>query len=244
MKISVILNCHNEGLLLRGALDSAVRSMEAAELAGECELVCIADKASKTTVQMLAMYAPRITRIIETKFGDLGLARNAGVANASGDLVLFLDGDDLWSRNWVGSAWQAHMKQPSQTILHPQCCVFFGASSELLVHPDWRDPYFDPLGLGVRNHWISLCGIRRDIALEMPFPTVDPEAGFGYEDWSWYRRTIAKGLLHTVVPETAHFVRAKEGMSLRKTVSRYDCIPSPEFAEYLAAANQARPHDL
>ena len=244
MKVSVILNCHDEGLLLRRSLESAIRSIDAAGLGDACELIGIADKANKTTRQVLAAEASRITRVVETDFGDLGQARNAGVRAASGELLLFLDGDDLWSRNWVGAAWQEYTTLPADTILHPQCCVFFGASCELLVHPDWRDSYFDPRGLGARNHWISLCGVGRDIALDLPFPAVDREGGFGFEDWSWYRRTIAKGLRHATVPETAHFVRLKEGRSLQKAIARYDCIPSLEFAQYLAADHGARPYDL
>ncbi len=244
MKVSVILNCHNEGLLLWRSLESALRSIEDSELGDECELICVADKANNTTSQVLLREASRITRTVETAFGDLGLARNAGVQVATGELILFLDGDDLWCRNWVRAAWHEHMMLPIRVVLHPHCCVFFGTSLELLVHPDWRDSYFDPRGLGARNHWISLCGVRRDLVLDIPFPAVDRDGGFGFEDWSWYRRTIAKGLLHAVVPETAHFVRLKEGRSLQKTVARYDCIPSLEFAEYLAADSSARPHDL
>lgn len=244
MMVSVIINCHNEGLLLRASLDSAIRCIELSQLEGGCELICVADKVNKTTRQVLTAYQTRLNCTIDTDFGDLGLARNAGVQAASGELILFLDGDDLWSRNWIKAAWAEYVTLPPEAILHPQCCVLFGARTELLVHPDWRDGYFDPRGLGARNHWISLCGLRRDVALDTPFPAVDHDSGFGFEDWSWYRRTIAKGLLHAVVPMTTHFVRLKEGRSLQKAVARYDCIPSLEFAEYLAADNASRPHDL
>ena len=130
MKVSAIINCCCEGLLLQRSLDSAIRSMEAAGFTDESELIVVADSANRTTLSVLAGYGARLSRVLHTDFSDLGSARNAGAEAARGELLLFLDGDDLWGFNWVRAAWSEYLKSPQETIFHPQYCVFFGLRSE------------------------------------------------------------------------------------------------------------------
>jgi glycosyltransferase involved in cell wall biosynthesis len=244
MKVTALINCCYEGLLLKKSLDSAVRSIDASGFAAECELVVVADSASEPTLDVLVHYEDRVHEIVRTEVSDLGLARNLGVAAARGELILFLDGDDLWGRNWVGAAWAEHLTIPRMAVLHPQYSVFFGARLELLVGVDWREPHFDPRALVVRNHWTSPCGVRRDLVAEYPFPKADAKRRFGFEDWSWYADLTARGVRHVTVPQTAHFIRLKAVDSMQKAMNGYFRIPSLAFAEYLAADDQTRPYDL
>jgi glycosyltransferase involved in cell wall biosynthesis len=168
MKVTGIVNCRYEGLLLEKSLQSAVQSIDASGFADECELVAVADNATRTTLSVLSSFGPRLGRVLETDFSDLGAARNAGAEISRGELILFLDGDDLWCRNWVAAAWAEYQRSPSQTILHPQYSIYFGSRSEVLVHADWRDPSFDPRALVACNHWTALCGIRRELLVELP----------------------------------------------------------------------------
>ncbi len=170
MKVSAIVNCCYEGLLIERSLDSAIRSIAASGLGDQCELIAVADNASKTTLAVLSEYSNRLDRVIRTDFSDLGLARNAGCEIAQGELLLFLDGDDLWGANWVGAAWSEYLKSPQETILHPQYCVFFGSRTEVLIHPDWRDPDFDPREIISHNPWIALCGVRRNSSRRAAVP--------------------------------------------------------------------------
>ena len=244
MRVTAIVNCCYEGLLLKRSLESAVRSIEASGFADECELIVVADSANKPTLDVVAHFADRVNAIIRTDISDLGLARNLGTEAARGELLLFLDGDDLWCRNWVSAAWAAYQTVPPMTVLHPQYSVFFGSRLELLVGVDWREPHFDPRALLVRNHWTSLCGIRRDLVAEYPFPKVDAKRRFGFEDWSWYADLIARGVRHVTVPRTAHVIRLKAVDSMQKSMHGFFRIPSIAFAEYLAADDLTRPYDL
>lgn len=227
MKVSAVLSCSQEGLLLARSIDSALRAVEACGFADDCELIAVADNASRTTLDVLASYGTRPGQVLNIAVADLGLARNAGAAAARGELILFLDGDDLWCRSWVGAAWSAYCAcdAPRLSVLHPQYSVFFGTRSEILVHMDWRDPYLDPRGLCVRNHWTSLCGIGREFLLEQPLPKADPSRRHGFEDWSWYADMAARGFRHVTVPGTVHFIRLKAGNSLQKATQGYCRIP-------------------
>ncbi|MCW2274667.1 glycosyltransferase [Rhodoblastus acidophilus] len=244
MKVSAIVNCRYEGGLLRPALESALRSIHASGFGCDCEVIVVADRPNNSTLAILDAYGDRVTATLRTDYGDLGAARNEGVAAARGELVLFLDGDDLWSRNWVGAAWAVHLDAPERTILHPQFAQFFGKEPKILVHTDWRDPFFDPRALVARNFWISLCGVRRQALKEFPYPKVQTEPGLGIEDWSWYAEMIGRGFRHVVAPNTVHFIRQKTANSLVEAVKGFDRLPSLAFAEYMAADDASRPYDL
>ena len=245
MKVSAIVNCSYEGLLLRPTLESALRSIEASGFAQECEIVVVADNANPTTLEVLASYGDRLGQIVRTDHRDLGRARNEGAAAARGELALFCDGDDLWSRNWVAAAWAEHRASARQTVLHPEFALLFGGESpKILTHADWRDGYFDPRLLVARSYWISSCGVRRETLIEIPYPSTDVERGLGIEDWSWYAELIGHGFRHAVVADTVHFIRQKATRSLLKAVNGFDRKPSLAFAEFMAADDPLRPHDL
>jgi glycosyltransferase involved in cell wall biosynthesis len=244
LQVSAILNCRYEGLLLERSLDSAMQAIVASGFAGECELIVVADNPTRTTAGVLDRRKSTIDRLIYTDVSDLGLARNVGVDASRGELILFLDGDDLWSSNWVRAAWAEYEIAPADSILHPQFCVFFGARCEILVHPDWRDSFFDARALAVRNFWTALCGTSRRLLTELPYPPIVPGRRTGYEDWSWYVETAARGLRHVSVRNTAHFVRLKQANSLREASHGFHRLPSLAFAEYLAADDNSRPHNL
>jgi len=244
LQVSAIINCRYEGLLLERALHSAMRAIEASGFASECELIVVADRPTRTTSEMLAAAGRRIDRLVQTDVSDLGLARNVGVDASRGELVLFLDGDDLWGSNWVRAAWAEYLTAPPRSVLHPQFCVFFGARTEVLVHPDWRDSYFDPRALAARNAWTALCGAERQLLIEFPYSPINVQQGAGFEDWSWYSETVARGFRHVVVRGTAHFVRLKRANSLQEASRGFQRLPSIEFAEYLAGDDTSRPHNL
>lgn len=244
MQVSAILNCRYEGLLLERALDSALHAIGTSGFRDECELIVVADNPTRTTLGVLDERRSSIDRVIQIDVSDLGLARNVGVDASRGELILFLDCDDLWSSNWIRAAWAEYQAAPSGSILHPQFSVFFGGRFEILVHPDWRDPYFDARALAVRNCWTALCGASRQLLTEFPYPPIDPRRRAGYEDWSWYADTVARGFRHVAVRNTAHFVRLKQANSLREASHGFHRLPSLAFAEFLAADDTARPHNL
>jgi hypothetical protein len=57
------------------------------------------------------------------------------------------------------------------------------------------------------NRWVSTSMARRKIYEQTPYlPT---EKGFGHEDYAFNMQTLAKGVMHEVVPETTLFYRRK-----------------------------------
>ncbi len=89
-KISVIIPAYNRCQMLKQAVDS-VLSQDFTDF----ELIVSDDGSTDHTQEMLRAYENRIIFIRQENKG-VSAARNRGIISASGDLIAFLDSDDLW----------------------------------------------------------------------------------------------------------------------------------------------------
>jgi glycosyltransferase involved in cell wall biosynthesis len=91
--VSVIIPVYNGAALVARAIDSAL-----AQSLTPLEVIVVDDGSSDNTVEVLARYGPRI-RTLHVPHGGVSRARNAGIAASRGELLAFLDADDIWHRN-------------------------------------------------------------------------------------------------------------------------------------------------
>ncbi|RWO63269.1 glycosyltransferase [Mesorhizobium sp.] len=88
-RVSIVVTCYNYGHFLENCLDSIlVQSQPAAQI------VVVDDGSTDATGQILERYASRV-EVIHTKNLGQAAAFNTGFAAATGDIILFLDADDL-----------------------------------------------------------------------------------------------------------------------------------------------------
>ncbi|MFO1024583.1 MAG: glycosyltransferase [Acetobacteraceae bacterium] len=94
--VTAIIPLHNGGLVVREALRSILRQTRTVD-----EIIVVDDGSTDdgpAIVQEMAASDPRL-RLIRRPFGGQASARNAGVEHAHGDLIAFLDQDDIWYVN-------------------------------------------------------------------------------------------------------------------------------------------------
>lgn len=97
-KVSVVIPVYNVEPYLRQCLDSVLN-----QTLKEIEIICVDDGSTDASLDILKEYAAKDKRItvITQKNLYAGVARNAGLSQAKGEYVHFLDSDDLIYDNSV-----------------------------------------------------------------------------------------------------------------------------------------------
>lgn len=88
--VSVVIPAYNLARYLSQAIDSVLAQSRPAS-----EIIVVDDGSSDETPEVLTVYGDRI-RVLRHENRGLSAARNAGAATAHGDLLAFLDADDIW----------------------------------------------------------------------------------------------------------------------------------------------------
>ncbi len=90
-KVSVIMNCYNGEKYLREAIDSIY-----AQTYTNWEIIFWDDASSDGSAEIAKSYDSRLRYFRGKKSISLGQARNMALEKAEGELIAFLDQDDLW----------------------------------------------------------------------------------------------------------------------------------------------------
>ncbi|SMF97726.1 Glycosyl transferase family 2 [Methylomagnum ishizawai] len=96
LKVSVIVPCHNAATYLKAALDSLL-----AQRPTPWEVIVVDDGSTDGGAAIAEAYGPPV-RCFRQENQGIAATRNQGLRLANGDLIAFLDADDLWSANSLG----------------------------------------------------------------------------------------------------------------------------------------------
>ena len=114
MKISVIVPVYNMVPWLRRCLDSLQR-----QTFDDIEIICVNDGSTDDSLTILCESAAQDGRIkvIDQPNGGLSAARNAGVAAAAGDYLMFVDADDWVEPNFCAAPLQVAEKMSADIVV-------------------------------------------------------------------------------------------------------------------------------
>ncbi len=115
--VSVLIPAYNGAPWLRACLESVLAQTYPAH-----EIIVVDDGSTDDTREVLRSFARHIT-LLEQRRGGIGAARNRAVAQATGDLLAFLDQDDLWRRDKLE-------KQVDYAVAHPEVAVIYADAEE------------------------------------------------------------------------------------------------------------------
>jgi|tagenome__1003787_1003787.scaffolds.fasta_scaffold20980537_6 glycosyltransferase involved in cell wall biosynthesis len=90
MNVGVVIPVRDGERYLAEALDSVLAQTRLPH-----DVVVVDDGSGDRTVAVAESYAPRV-RCVSQPAAGIGAARNRGVAEVRGELLAFLDGDDVW----------------------------------------------------------------------------------------------------------------------------------------------------
>lgn len=256
--LSVVVNAHAEGHLLRPTLRSVERAIkEVATADTQCELLIVLDNATASTRAEAQRWLKRdvvqtSVRLLEVSMGDPGASRNAGAENARGKFLAFCDGDDLVSRNYFSAGLRELERAGARerVILHPEIVLSFGARSVVWAVPSFEE--VDHLDLIRENLWPSSSIARREVYLEIPYRSFPPGEGFGPEDYFWNIETSIAKIAHRALLGTMFFYRVRDiggvnNRHLRSILPPFDvealvaAMPSEKTFEWQPAQEASRP---
>ena len=124
--VSVVIPCYNQGHYLEEAIKSAVSGPHRVE-------VIVVDDGSTDATATVAAQHPNI-RYVHQENRGLAAARNRGLAEATGDLVVFLDADDRLMPRGIDTGANA-------LAANPRCAMAYGRC--VMIGPDgtqWPTP--------------------------------------------------------------------------------------------------------
>ena len=233
--ITVVMGSHAEGDLLLPTLAGFERMRRHAVAHGlSVRLMLVADRATEEsraayrTALETGVVDPGFVDAIETDFGRGSLARNAGVAAASGRYIATADSDNIYSENWLTEAFRTAEELGPRAIVHPAVVRNFDQSGGLWATWSSSSPVVRPWMLVIRNFWDAACLTRRETFLEIPYHQGGPALGLGPGDWWWNLDTLAAGYTHEIASETLFYYRVKQSSSTTAIVRANSLVgPTP-----------------
>jgi glycosyltransferase involved in cell wall biosynthesis len=105
--ISVIIPTYNRQRFVVKAIDSVLR-----QSFGDYEIIVVDDGSTDNTRAALDAYAGKLRAIYQENSG-VSSARNAGIKEARGQWIAFLDSDDEWARDYLSAQMEQVKKFPN-----------------------------------------------------------------------------------------------------------------------------------
>ena len=143
--VSVIIPTYNRGWIVQEAIDSVLDQDFT-----DFELIVVDDGSDDNTPQILAAYGRAITVLHQSNKG-VSAARNHGIAAASGQLIAFLDSDDLWLSGKLSSQVRFFKGTPDAVINQTQ---EHWIRNGVRVNPKQRHHKFSGM---IFEHSLALC---------------------------------------------------------------------------------------
>jgi hypothetical protein len=193
--ITAVLLAHDEGPTIGISLKSVLEAAAAAREDGvEVEVLVALRRPDPATRTALAEAEALGARVLHSDAPGPSEVCQEVLAAASGRYVSILRGGDLWSLNWLRSAYAVCESDPGAVVAHPEVSWLFDGEAEIFFGADQTDPAFDARLLRVENPWDAAC--------------LAPPAYAGPADEAWQRHSAGLGtVVRRVAPDTIHFVR-------------------------------------
>ena len=169
LKISVILNNHNYGQFIGAAIQS-VLSQDYSDF----ELVIVDDGSIDNSREVISSFADPRIRIVQKENGGQLSAFNEGFKVCSGDIICFLDSDDMYQQGYLNAVIKQFTK-------HPDCECLVGRIEYFGHRTGFDDCVYadgflgcNPFSVATRHVWqggpTSACSIKRDtLAKILPY---------------------------------------------------------------------------
>lgn len=214
VEISLIATFHSEGNIAHKTLQNIQQLVAPLKKEGIAyEVILHADNPDAATWEYLSSYNDKEHfRVFRNSFGNPSDSRNFCAQQSKGRFLVFIDGDDLYSPQWVIDGYHLLRKSSAPIVYHVEYDISFGRTEEAPRLWHMSDALTDDEDIAymfTRNRWSAGTILPRQVALDFPYKA--SRKGFGYEDWVFNMDTRHAGIKHKVVPGSVKFYRVRAG---------------------------------
>jgi len=181
-RVSCIVPVYNGARYLGDALDSIL-----AQTSPAGEIVVVDDGSTDDTPDVMDRYAGRIRAVRQANAGP-SAARNAGLELSTGELIAFLDADDLWLPDKLGRQLAVLDAHPGAMLCFCGIVNFREGSGPSGGPSEWPQSPFSPCTVLVRRTLFADVG------------AFDPSLRSG-EDTEWFLRVMMRKIAYKVLPD-------------------------------------------
>jgi glycosyltransferase involved in cell wall biosynthesis len=186
--VSVVMPVYNGERFLDQALDSL-----AAQDYPELEVIVVDDGSTDSTAAVAARYE---VRYVQQEHAGVSVARNRGIEEARGDLIGFLDSDDVWTTDAVSKQASYLCDHPGVAFVVPKMLFFVepGCTPPYWIKPEWQtEPTVSYLPMARREVFEQVGGF-------------DPSYQIG-EDLDWLARARDLDVELAILPDVVRRYR-------------------------------------
>jgi|SRR5271169_3118344 len=195
-QVSVIISAYNSASYIAATLETAISQTYRAG-----EIIVVDGGSTDDTCSITEGYRDRGVSLILRPNTNLSAARNCGIAVAKGELITFLDSDDLWEPKCLATMVDFLALHPETSIVFPDSLYFgkskFAGRRFQEVYPPNVPITFSTL-VGLKSH-ICYCAMLRREVLER-IGVFDAELS-GAEDFDLWLRALHAGYKIEPVPK-------------------------------------------
>ncbi len=119
--ISVVIPLYNKERSISTTLESVL-----AQSYTDYEVIVVDDGSTDNSADTVRELAKEKIRLITQPNGGVSAARNTGIMAAKGEYVVFLDGDDLWDKDFLKELVHLMEDYPGKSIYGLGCAKIFG----------------------------------------------------------------------------------------------------------------------
>lgn len=210
MKASIIIPCYKQAQYLPQCLESALSQTHR-----DTEVIVVNDDSPDDTAEIAQSWGTRGVKLVNKVNGGLPNARNSGVLNSTGDVLLPLDADD-----WIEPTYLERtipLMRTNVGIVAVRCQYFEGATDY------WKTPGFPTLELIRIANCIPVCAlIRREAFLETGGYAGRMVGGF--EDWGLWLDILSRGWKCAVLDEPLFHYRVKQESMFREIQRNHEAL--------------------
>jgi len=202
-KVSIIIPCYRQAYYLPTAIDSALN-----QTYPNVEVIVINDGSDDDTEAVAARYGNRLRYVYQDN-GGLSSARNAGIAQATGDFIMFLDSDDELHEDALAVLMQGQSAHSDSAVV----MGYRNFTGELTR--EWLEPIYPPT-VDIPFPKMLFGNLMPVHCWLVPRCLVDAVGGFSsslrsLEDWDLWLRLCLKGMNVVTVSFVGAYYRMHAG---------------------------------